>query len=92
MASNTVQATVYGVVQGVGFRAWVQRNAAALALSGWVRNLPNGCVEALLQGERQAVEEMLALLKIGPSLSQVEAVKSVPVENAEPHSGFSIRR
>jgi acylphosphatase len=48
----------YGTVQGVGFRFTVQRFALSLHLTGWVKNLPNGSVEALIEGSKEAVEEL----------------------------------
>ena len=47
-----------GTVQGVGFRFTVQKYAVNLGLKGWVKNLPNGSVEALIEGERQRIEEL----------------------------------
>ena len=47
-----------GTVQGVGFRFTVQRLALNLHLTGWVKNLPNGAVEALIEGSKEAVEEL----------------------------------
>ena len=47
-----------GTVQGVGFRFTVQRYALNLGLKGWVKNLPNGSVEILIEGSRQRIEEL----------------------------------
>jgi acylphosphatase len=74
----------------VGFRDWTHRRAAGLGLSGWVRNLPGGEVEALFSGPPEAVDKMLAAARRGPQLSRVDDVKIV--EAAEPVSGpFSVR-
>ena len=69
-----LHALIRGRVQGVGFREFTRRRAAALGLSGWVRNLPDGRVEAEVEGERPAVEELLHALRSGPRLARVEAV------------------
>lgn len=66
---------VRGRVQGVGFRAWTARQAAALGLAGWVRNRADGSVEAVIGGDADAMAEMLRRLRRGPPLAAVEAVE-----------------
>jgi acylphosphatase len=58
----------------VGFRAATVRQAHFLKLGGWVRNLPDGRVEALLQGDRNAIDRMLSWLLRGPPLARVDQV------------------
>ena len=65
---------VYGMVQGVGYRFFTQRVAEELKLSGWVRNLPDGRVQAEVEGPRARVEEWLTRLRVGPRLSSVTDV------------------
>jgi acylphosphatase len=65
---------VTGMVQGVGYRFFTQRAAEELCLSGWVRNLSDGRVQAEVEGPRPRVEELLARLRVGPSLSSVTDV------------------
>ena len=65
---------VSGMVQGVGYRFFTQRAAEELQLSGWVRNLPDGRVQAEAEGPRARVEELLARLRAGPRLSSVTDV------------------
>jgi acylphosphatase len=74
---RTVRVIVSGRVQGVGFRAWVEREAAARGLSGWVRNRRDGSVEALFSGEATAVEAMTAACRSGPRLAMVDDVTVV---------------
>ena len=62
------------MVQGVGYRFFTQRVADELHLSGWVRNLPDGRVQAEVEGPRPRVEEWLARLRVGPRLSSVTDV------------------
>jgi acylphosphatase len=77
MATRTVQVRIEGRVQGVGFRAFVEMNAAELELRGWVRNRRDGAVEAVFQGPDAAVEEMLRLCAMGPPASVVERVETI---------------
>jgi acylphosphatase len=65
---------VKGRVQGVGFRWFVQREAAALALKGWVRNTEDGHVEVLAAGETEVLSELKQALRRGPRGSRVDAV------------------
>jgi acylphosphatase len=66
LAERSVQVVVAGRVQGVGFRAFVEREAARLGLAGWVRNLRDGSVEAVFSGEAGDVEAMLTACRQGP--------------------------
>lgn len=77
MASRSLKVRVTGLVQGVGFRAWTERQANALGLSGWVRNCENGDVEALFSGSQENVQAMLALCREGPRHARVERVEIV---------------
>jgi acylphosphatase len=67
-------ATVTGIVQGVGFRYFVQRRASALGLNGYVSNLPNGDVEVNAEGMRGTLEELVEYLRKGPPMSSVKYV------------------
>jgi acylphosphatase len=69
-----VHCLVKGVVQGVGFRFFVQREARRLALSGWVRNLPGGEVEVEATGESDALKSLVVSLEKGPALARVDHV------------------
>ena len=66
---------VRGRVQGVGFRAFVQRKAAELGLAGWVRNCDDGSVEALAQGPPARLSELEGYLRQGPLFSDVRSVE-----------------
>lgn len=72
--STIRQVTIRGRVQGVGYRAWVEYQARARGLEGWVRNRRDGSVEALLAGSEDAVAEMVSACRRGPSSSRVDAV------------------
>jgi acylphosphatase len=68
------QVFISGKVQGVFFRANTQREARRLGLRGFVRNLPDGRVEALFEGEEQAIRQMIDWCRRGPSGARVERV------------------
>jgi acylphosphatase len=88
--TKAVHVLISGLVQGVAYRAWTERRANALRLSGWVRNLADGDVEAVFSGPAGAVETMIAACREGPRGALVEKVEVVG--NAEPLSGpFTIR-
>ena len=86
----TVNIKIIGKVQGVGFRFFVQQQAQKLGINGWVRNIPNGDVEALAQGEKADLEQFIAKVKEGPSFSRVEDVSLNWVKEAEQYFGFEI--
>jgi acylphosphatase len=65
---------IAGRVQGVGYRDWMLGEATRLGLDGWVRNLPDGRVQALLSGDEAAVQAMLTLARRGPVLARVDAI------------------
>lgn len=69
---TTLQAFVSGMVQGVGFRFFVVREARRLGLAGDVRNLPDGRVEVRARGPIQELEELAGILKRGPAMSRVQ--------------------
>ncbi|MHB8069415.1 MAG: acylphosphatase [Desulfobaccales bacterium] len=69
-----VHVIIEGRVQGVFFRAHTRDEATARGLSGWVRNLPDGRVEALFEGEREVLNSMLAWCHQGPRYSYVDRV------------------
>jgi acylphosphatase len=69
-----IRVSIRGRVQGVGYRAWVEYQAVASGLDGWVRNRRDGSVEALFAGRPNIVAEMVALCRHGPPGGHVEAV------------------
>ncbi|MDE2803401.1 MAG: acylphosphatase [Chloroflexota bacterium] len=69
-------ALVHGRVQGVYFRAFVQRHASTLRLAGWARNMPDGAsVEVVAEGLREALDALLGQLRWGPPGSRVDSVE-----------------
>ena len=82
---------IRGLVQGVGFRYWLQRRASQLELRGWVRNLPTGEVEAELCGDPAAVAKCLDLCYGGPANATVESIQCQDIQTTHPPSDFQIR-
>ena len=81
---------VHGEVQGVFFRDSTQKEAEAKGVSGWVTNRSDGAVEALFEGDADAVQAMVDFARSGPSRADVGEVE---VSDQEPkgHSGFEVR-
>ncbi|MCV9877750.1 acylphosphatase [Brenneria izbisi] len=91
MATLSIAVSVYGVVQGVGFRYSTQRRAVELGVSGYVRNNDDGSVEVVACGERRKVEQLIDWLKKGgPRSASVEKVLIEPCGITE-YDGFKIR-
>ncbi|RMF88343.1 MAG: acylphosphatase [Nitrospirae bacterium] len=82
---------VSGRVQGVFFRASTQEEGRRLGLAGWARNLPDGRVEVVAQGERPALERLLAWLHQGPPAARVERVEAAWEPVAERLEDFGVR-
>jgi len=85
-----VRVVVSGRVQGVWFRQSTANEAARIGVGGWVRNLPDGRVEAVFEGTPAAVSLALDYVARGPERAVVEDVQTVP-ETPEGASGFSVR-
>lgn len=81
---------ITGGVQGVGFRYALQDEARKLGVAGWVRNRSDGSVEALAQGEGDAIEALIAWARQGPPAARVSEVQITPAQEP-PHSGFELR-
>ena len=86
--SRRVRIRISGRVQGVAYRWSAQRQASELGLSGWVRNLPDGDVEAVFEGEAWRVECMIEWCWKGPSFARVRAVdiSEEPLRPEEPEA------
>jgi acylphosphatase len=84
------QILVKGNVQGVGYRYFAMREAAQLGVNGYVKNLANGTVEVVVEGERDLIEYFTRILKEGPSFGRVDnlEVKEMPYQNK--YNNFSV--
>ena len=86
----SVHVRVSGRVQGVYYRAFTRDRARSLGINGWVRNIPGGGVEAVLEGERRQVGEMLKAMKSGPSGSVILGMELSEIE-AKGYNDFEIK-
>lgn len=77
---------ITGSVQGVGYRQFVKSHAMKLGLTGWVKNTVEGSVEALVEGEKDSIEQMITLCKKGPFLAEVQDVQVEWVANNKSQS------
>jgi acylphosphatase len=93
MSETDVRLTawVHGRVQGVGFRWWTRSRALELGLTGYAANLPDGRVQVVAQGSRDACERLLQLLQDGKTPGHVDNVNADWSPRAEPISGFTER-
>ncbi|OGL41409.1 MAG: acylphosphatase [Candidatus Schekmanbacteria bacterium RIFCSPHIGHO2_02_FULL_38_11] len=86
-----IKAVVKGFVQGVGYRYFTVREAANLGLNGHVKNLYDGNVETVAEGEKKEIEKFILRLKKGPSLSKVTDVEVVWEDYRGEYKGFDIK-
>ncbi|HEY7528163.1 MAG TPA: acylphosphatase [Candidatus Deferrimicrobiaceae bacterium] len=90
--SSEARVVVSGRVQGVFFRAATREVAVRWGVCGFVRNLPDGRVEAVLQGDREAVERIVAFMREGPPGAYVEEAEVEWRPSSEAWNGFIVRR
>ena len=84
------QVRVTGRVQGVFFRAWTREQAERLGINGWVRNCPDGSVEAYFEGDEERVTQLVELVRRGPSGARVDDLQ---IHEAQPENRdwFAVR-
>ncbi|HWJ38736.1 MAG TPA: acylphosphatase [Sphingomicrobium sp.] len=80
-----------GRVQGVFFRAWSKEQAERLGVSGWIRNCPDGSVEAHVEGSEQSIDRLVGLLRGGPPGARVDDLQVREAELLNP-TRFEVRR
>lgn len=88
---QTIALHIQGKVQQVGFRYYTQRMAQSLGVCGWVRNRPDGSVEALVQGPSESLEKLIHWCHQGPPAANVEKVDAQIQENASLFDEFEIK-
>lgn len=89
MADTALRLQIFGLVQGVGYRAAMMAQARGLGLRGWVRNRRDGSVEALVAGPVDAVQRLLDWARRGPPAAQVDSVVACEAEGY--HGPFEMR-
>lgn len=72
---KNVHITINGKVQGIWFRANTKQKAEQLGITGWVKNIPNGSVEAIFEGEENCIKEMIDWCQHGPPQAKVENIE-----------------
>jgi acylphosphatase len=82
--------SITGRVQGVFYRAWTREQAERLGVTGWVRNCPDGHVEAHVEGDQAAVEQMIERLRDGPPAANVENLRVWDADTLD-FDGFEVR-
>jgi acylphosphatase len=91
MTKSRAKVIVKGIVQGVNFRYYTQRQAIRGNITGWVRNLPDGSVAAVFEGDEQDVEAMVQWCRHGPPSAQVTELIVQPEEFRGEFSSFSLK-
>jgi len=86
-----IEAVVRGYVQGVGFRAFVRRQARSLGLVGWVRNGADGCVHVVAEGDARDLTAFVEMLHAGPSEAEVQDVEVTWAPYTGTLSDFEVR-
>jgi acylphosphatase len=85
-----VRVRIHGRVQGVFFRAETRSRAESLGLAGWVRNAPDGSVEALFEGDPVRVDSMVEWCRRGPSGAHVNEIELLEEEAGQAERGFRV--
>lgn len=91
MEKYAIQIRITGRVQGVGYRAAARQKAVSLSLTGWVRNRPDGSVEAFAQGGQGALDALVAWCGDGPPAAKVAEVVVEPAPLDASHTEFCVR-
>ena len=85
-----VHISVYGEVQGTGFRTWSKEQAEKLNLSGWTRKASDGSIEIFSQGEEEKINDFVSLCWDGPNMSFIDEVLVKDIHPDDSFSGFEI--
>jgi acylphosphatase len=91
LAEKRLQGFAFGEVQGVGFRMFVQMAARKLELNGFVRNIGDGSVEVIAEGDEHKLNRLAMLLRDGPPAAEVESFQVRWMPSKKEFSGFDIR-
>ncbi|HCS78655.1 TPA: acylphosphatase [Patescibacteria group bacterium] len=85
---KSVHLIISGQVQGVGFRSWMKHQADILKLTGWVKNRPDGAVEAIVSGQESSVNKLVTVCREGAPGSVVNSLTVASISNKECFSEF----
>jgi len=88
---KTQQLRIHGRVQGVWYRESMRREAERLNVTGWVRNTPDGMVEAVVQGSAEAVDTLIEWARNGPPMARVERITQTDTDAQGQFCGFEKR-
>jgi len=91
MSRKKLEAVVSGMVQGVGFRYFVYRTARQLGLVGWARNLPDGRVQVVAEGDRGTLEVFVRELRVGPRFASISDIALRWAEPDGKYTTFDVR-
>ncbi len=91
MPKSRARVIIKGIVQGVNFRYYTQREAQKNSVNGWVGNLPDGSVTAVFEGDEEDVEKMVQWCRRGPSSAHVTELIAQPEEYRGEFSSFSVK-
>ena len=86
-----IKLVITGRVQGVFFRAETKKAADRLGISGYVKNLSDGSVEAVIKGDQASVSQMIAWCRKGPAISKVQSVKMEEISSVSDFNTFDVR-
>jgi len=94
MAKELARAHIFiqGQVQGVAYRWWTQKTAERIGLTGWVKNLEDGRVEIVAEGEKGNLEKLIELAKTGPRFAEVTHVDVIWEDHTGEYSTFEVVR
>lgn len=90
MDIETVKIFIFGMVQGVFFRAFIKEKADFLGIKGYTRNIPNGSVEVVAQGNNENLKKFINFLKKGPKSAKIEKIKVSYETNEKVYNDFVI--
>lgn len=91
MSQRRVHAYVSGRVQGVFYRDTTRNTACRVGATGWVQNLPDGRVEAIIEGSQEEVDKVLTFMEVGPSRAYVDHIEIIEEDPSKEYTDFQIR-
>ena len=90
--NKRVHLIITGRVQGVWYRSYTKDKAQKIGLTGWIRNLENGDVEAIFEGEEKAIEEMIVWCYSGSPLAEIDDIQTMYEKFSDEFEEFTIQK